>query len=407
MERIIQLQPLPHEIDGKTLTRKCRIEWRDGGRVLSHQSLWFEMDAIDDFPEEKDSDSYLLALLFDAMLEKRDIVVKGSVSKKLLSNLVEYQAVWQAWLPDLYTRVEIMADQVREDETPKPGAVCAFSGGVDATFTVWRHSQKKWSHRSQDIKMGAMVHGFDIPLRDAEAFANAKRKASETLMSLNIPICSMRTNYRQIAKVNWEYTHAAALVAALNNLKKQAGVCLVGSSFPYDSLPVPWGSSPIADPLLSSGDFEIMHDGASHNRVWKVAEIAAWKTGVENLRVCWQGSHKDRNCGKCEKCLRTICGFLATGHEIPSCFPNDNDLLKNLKNIKHLSDRTKTFWKGILAAANERDIDEPWVRVVSRLVSKKTIREQILPLDSRRRNLAKKLYRKAMNYKDPGHSAVN
>src|SRR5262249_4815661 len=161
--------------------------------------------------------------------------------------------------------------------------------GVDGTFSVWRHARCRNGFRSQNIALCTMVHGFDIPLEEATAYSTAFARARYTLQSLPLPLLPLKTNARQVINVNWEHVVAASLVAALQNFKGMAGTCLVGSSEPYHSLILPWGSNPITDTLLSSGSFAVLHDGASHSRTRKVAEISDWKEGCANLRVCWQG----------------------------------------------------------------------------------------------------------------------
>ncbi len=36
--------------------------------------------------------------------------------------------------------------------------------------------------------------------------------------------------------------------------------------------------------------------------------------------MCWEGVDQGRNCGVCEKCIRTKLNFLAAGIESPECF---------------------------------------------------------------------------------------
>ena len=190
----------------------------------------------------------------------------------------------------------------------------------------------KCGYRSQTINLCSIVHGFDIPLNDKIAFNNAVHRSTNTLNDLNVEITPIKTNFRELSKVTWVHSFACALVATLSNFKSVAGTCIVGSSEPYDSLIIPWGSSPITEHLLSSGEFNVIHDGACHSRTEKVAEIKEWKTGIQNLRVCWEGDLKDRNCGICEKCMRTKLNFLAIKADIPSAFPT-SDIMKELNNI--------------------------------------------------------------------------
>lgn len=91
-------------------------------------------------PEDDDCDAYLLATLLPAMQMRAAIHVHGSVSRELLANLTELQYVWNKWLPDRYFLIDIQVDCMREQDWHVGGAIAAFSGGVDAQFTVYRHA---------------------------------------------------------------------------------------------------------------------------------------------------------------------------------------------------------------------------------------------------------------------------
>ncbi|MGS0725213.1 hypothetical protein ACVBKF_03420 [Shewanella sp. 0m-11] len=370
MKSII-LEPLAHKIAGEYCERQCKITRTEQDGSANETLLWFQFDKNITPPQDEDCDSYLLATIMDAMKEKRHIEVKGSVSKELLSNLVEYQAAWSKWLPETYQSINITCQQVREQQAKVDGAICAFSGGVDATFSVWMHSQKRNSYRSQDIKLCSLVHGFDIPIEDETAFSNARNTIHETLSNIDLTLFPIKTNFRKISRVNWEHSHACALVSTLSNFKNSAGTCIIGSSEPYDALVIPWGSSPITDHLLSSGDFSVVHDGASYNRTEKVKGITDWQAGLSNLRVCWQGDLKDRNCGKCEKCVRTKLNFLAVNAPIPSCFPQ-SDIIQDLQKVKLKNKVSLSEWQGILTYAQHHGINEPWVIQVANIIHKKT-----------------------------------
>jgi len=386
----ITIEPLGHTTRNDDSERRCFVLEDDGDVGENRAELWFRFNKEIALPDDNDCDAYLLAVIMDAMRRKQNVHVKGSVSGYLLSNLVEYQSAWAKWLPDIYSQVDVVCDRVRETEGKVPGAVCAFSGGVDASFSVWRHSQSKWSHRSKDVKLCAIVHGFDIPLPDELAFAGAAARAEETLHDLGIPLLQVKTNYRSLSKLSWEHSFSCALVAVLNNLKGHVGTCLIGSSEPYDSLVIPWGSSPITDHLLSSGDFEVIHDGASHSRTEKIRELMEWNAGVENLRVCWEGELKDRNCGRCEKCVRTKLNFLAAGHEIPSCFPT-SDILEDLRHIRLQNETVRAEWLQIYEYAKANNISSPWVRQVRSVVNKRPLADRRLPRGSFRREAVKRL----------------
>jgi len=390
---LIQLVPLEHEITNNSFVRRCKIKRTNSDGLEDEIDFWFKIDKSVSLPQDDDCDAYLLAIVMDAMKENKNIEVKGGVSKQLLSNIVEYQAAWNKWLPNIYSQIDITCDYIRDDIKKVPGAICAFSGGVDSTFSVWRHSQLKCSHRSQKINLSSIVHGFDIPLNDKTAFNNARSRSQKALSDVGINLMPIETNYRRISRVNWEHSFSCALVATLSNFKNVAGTCIVGSSEPYDSLVIPWGSSPITDHLLSSGEFVVIHDGASHSRTEKVKEISTWKAGAENLRVCWQGDLKDRNCGVCEKCVRTKLNFLAVKAPIPTCFPKSN-IINDLNGVALNNDVVRAEWRQLYEIAGKNRIEEPWVQKLPAIINRKTIIERVLPKGSTRREIIKNLTRR-------------
>ena len=369
---LLTIYPIENRIHNNLIKRSCFFTRTNKGKESKKQCLWFEFPHIESIPADNDCDSYVIALLMLAMKENRTIIVNGSVSHSLLSNLTEFQYVWNKFDNKEYEIIDIIPTSIKDcPEKKLSGAICAFSGGVDSTFTVWRHTQKLASYRSQNLNLSCMVHGFDIPLDDRKAFDSAFNKAKVTLNSLNLDLLPLKTNFREVVRVRWGHAHATALVAALSQFKCIIGTCLIGSSDPYNKLCLPWGSSPLTDHLLGADNFTVIHDGSSHSRTEKVHEISNWDLGVQNLRVCWQGEHKDRNCGKCETCLRTKVNFLASGNEIPSCFPLSNNLEHKLSQLNLKKDIIKTEWIQILDYIKEHKVKGKWVNSISNLIDKK------------------------------------
>ncbi len=67
---------------------------------------------------------------------KRSIHVEGPVSWRLMQNLEEFQMAFAAWF-DRFHVVDLTAQsEVRSTKKEGDRAVVAFSGGVDACFSV-------------------------------------------------------------------------------------------------------------------------------------------------------------------------------------------------------------------------------------------------------------------------------
>ena len=71
-------------------------------------------------------------------------------------------------------------------------------------------------------------------------------------------------------------------------------------------------SHPLIDPYYSGAGLQIRHEDLTKSRLDKVRIVANWHEGLQNMRVCgpnWPGE----NCGRCEKCIRTMLELLALG----------------------------------------------------------------------------------------------
>ena len=78
------------------------------------------------------------------------------------------------------------------------------------------------------------------------------------------------------------------------------------------ALPTVYGSHPLLDPCYGSAALSIHHDGVRYSRLDKVGILAGWDVGLQHLRVCTRPNHPDvLNCGRCEKCTRTMLEPLA------------------------------------------------------------------------------------------------
>lgn len=80
------------------------------------------------------------------------------------------------------------------------------------------------------------------------------------------------------------------------------------------------------DPLWSSELTEIEHDGCEATRVDKAAYVSGYELPMDWLRVCHKNPDSVYNCGRCEKCLRTMITLRIVGAlERCKTFPNDLD----------------------------------------------------------------------------------
>jgi hypothetical protein len=158
----------------------------------------------------------------------------------------------------------------------------------------------------------------------------------------------------------WMYKlHGAALSAVAHAFSKRFGRVYVGSTvnIPYID---PWGSHPLLDPNYSSSNLQIQHDSIRLSRLDKVHVIADWEAALRNLRVCTMNPPDQLNCGKCEKCIRTMTELLALGKlaQAPS-FPVHDVSPELLSTIEITTDHQEAWYLetiGPLVACGRSDL---------------------------------------------------
>jgi hypothetical protein len=335
--------------------------WTRTGVVIEHpweprQTLWYSVQLPEGWTLSQSSDALVLVPLFKAMRVGGSLQVEGELSPSLLANLEEYQQVMACWYRGRFRPVEIVPEREAEQPAGPEGALTAFSGGVDSCFTAYRHVQGLAGRQTQRLVAGVMAHGFDIPIAEDEGFKAAADKAEALLATLGLPLVRMASNVREVEHA-WDDMMAAPIASCLTLLQPNSRIGLIPSSEPYHYLGPHWGTGPLIDRLLSSTSMRIVHDGAGFSRPEKIREIGEWPAAMRDLRVCWKGVHRDRNCCRCSKCALTILGFRAVGLGRPSCFPED----VSDRHIRTISWVYPPDVRQVLDAANERGVSVSWV----------------------------------------------
>ena len=378
--KTLELKPNPPIVLDNHIRFSCRLTRRSAERTESISELWYEIPKESDISwKSEDVEPYLIATILLAMQEGRRVVARGTVSAELLSNLTEFCDVWNSCLPGLFKKVDIVCENIENDENIKPinKAIAGFSGGLDATFLVWRHITKQAGYRTQPLSCCAMIYGFDIPLSHDKFFSMCFAKAKETLDTVGLPLVSIRTNIREVVPVRLEDSGGTLLVSSLQFLKSKFDVALIASCMSYGELVIPYATSPLTDHLLSSSRLKVLHDGAGYSRFEKAKCITEWNEGVLNLRVCLNPEDISLlNCGRCEKCVRTMACSVVNRLPIPKCLNGSLDVLNTrIKTLKLHSLNHALQWAHLMKQAKQNKIHDPWVKWIPRLLVKYKIRQ--------------------------------
>jgi len=356
----IHLWPEEPTIQEGFITTGFTLEYPQGDRFLA----WYRLPEVYSNWITKGSNPFVLGALFTAMRTASDLVTHGKVSPILLQNLEEFQSAYASWYPQLYNRIDIQADIEKEQErSATTAAISTFSGGVDSCFTAWRHRKGKAGRSTRDLRAGLILHGFDIPIGRITTFERVTRKVKILLDSLNMEMIPMTFNLKKLGG-NLIHTQGTFLGSCMSLLQGGFVTGIIPSTNSYANLNIRYGTNPITDHLLSSETFSIVHDNCSYSRSEKVREISNWPEALDHLRVCLREdrSERDKNCCRCEKCVRTILEFRSLGLGLPPCFEKDisaNHImsLKYNKNFIY-------FYKEIIKDSKKSKVSGLWVGAI-------------------------------------------
>ncbi|MEM8941147.1 MAG: hypothetical protein AAGC91_03275 [Pseudomonadota bacterium] len=349
----------------KTYNNEAELSAILEGDGFSRRTLWFRVPESFSAQLSESSDPFVIATIFLAMRCGGRVHVHGQVSSSLLENLEEFMAAWRSWRPERYNEVSLHADAEQEPAkgAPTDRAISMFSGGVDSCFTAFRHANSICGRRTQNLQTSLMVHGFDIPIDEGRAFAVAFERSKRITDSVDIKLVPVATNFRAVVDLPWRDVFGAGLASCLHVFAKAYDVAIIPSSYTYRTATFPYGSNAITDPLLSSASLRILYDGAETKRFEKIRQLLDWPEATENLRVCWQGDQKDRNCGQCEKCIRNILAFRALEFGLPGCF--DQDISDEQIYSLRVSGSALDALRSVGVEVDKTGSREPWVKALN------------------------------------------
>jgi hypothetical protein len=275
--------------------------------------VWYEVsdEFADGFSET--ANPWLLVMLPYALERGGTIETDLPADPMLLENLGGIIAILRDWYPRLKP-VEIEARAVPPTVMPDRTA-SFFSGGIDSWFTALRHSEQAGHVSIGHVDDFITVWGFDVPLTAPGEFntmMEALRPAAEALDKSSVQVTTNLRAPRSIWSKQWgTLTHGAGLASVGLALEKRYRTLLIGSSHSYDKL-IHWGSHPMIDPLFSTMNMRVVHDGAPFNRVEKTILVSNSDLALSKLRVCW-ARNTASNCCLCEKCYRTMATLEISG----------------------------------------------------------------------------------------------
>ncbi|WP_152559904.1 hypothetical protein [Hymenobacter sp. IS2118] len=278
------------------------------------QLFYFDVPAAYSGHLYESYDCFLAGAIIPAFFagEKR-IKIAGEICPVLKKGLL-YNMSWLAYWYKPGTAIPEIQSQIKTsyELSEERHAASFLSGGIDSLSTLRLNQLDFPEGHPQRIKDGVMVFGFDIAGREheknhEEQFEIALRALGNIARGSDINLIPVYTNIRHLNDdISFWMTksHGAALAAVGLFLSNKINSIYIGSSYDIANMQ-PWGSHPVLDNNFSSQYLNVHHDGAELSRLEKTEIVANWNLGLNNIRVC-VANDGVLNCGKCEKCVRTM-----------------------------------------------------------------------------------------------------
>jgi hypothetical protein len=337
-------------------TEKARVIatliWENCDRP--QQEVYFETTA--EFADDlvPNPNAWLLASALVAMrYGETRIAIDVPISAEVKDGLINSMKCLINWHGEGRKVIPIEAPLLKEVQyTNKPSRAGAlFSGGIDALAMVRDNHLNFAPDHPRHIKDGILVYGVlegedeDDP---SPSFQNVVNGVTAMAEDVGIKLIQVSTNaYAHFRDLDsdfrfWRFEyHGSFLAAIAHAIAPRLSVASIASTYDFANLE-PWGSHPLLDPLYSTSSLQIRHENAALSRLEKTQLVGEWDLALKHLRVCNEKesySQGNYNCGKCEKCVRTMTAFLSLGQlDQISTFKEKTVSKEKLVNTCYLSD---------------------------------------------------------------------
>jgi hypothetical protein len=287
------------------------------------------------------ADAAFASCLIPAMLLGQELRIDESflLSADLEANLTQFQQLYSTWFGDIHkTDMHIEPDQIRAQPIETKGNAVFYSGGIDASYSFFE--------LKAEIDHLIFCLGLDIQLNETERCRKALEGAQQFAGHYGKNLIVIETNFRAAFS---ELSAKQCQVVLLITYSLALGLRRLYVPASHDALELePYRTHPMTDPLLTNGATEVIHHGMA-SRVEKTLLMATSAQALAFLRVC--NDSDQFNCGKCEKCLRTMATLCAIGKQ-STALPVLDDVTK-LRRVRIWSPGKYHMWHDIQCCAEQ------------------------------------------------------
>ena len=348
------------------------------------QDIYFETTTEYESDFHLNPNTFLLACTLPAMrYGETRIALSEPICSEVKDGLISAMRCLIEWHQGDRRVIDIQAPLQTEvpfiDKPKRSGAF--FSGGIDALAMLRDNHLNFHPNHPRRIQDGILVYGILQGETESDpSFQNVVNAVSAVAKDAGINLIQVSTNaYASFRDLDpdfkfWRLEYIGSFLAAIaHSFVPRFTTISIASTYDYANLD-PWGSHPLLDPLYGNLSLQIRHENPALSRLEKTKLVGEWDVALKHLRVCNEKSSYSRgnyNCGKCDKCVKTMTALLALGLLDKTTTFKETDVSKELLvNNCYLSDAygESTYLELIepLSKLGRQDLVEGIERIIRR-----------------------------------------
>lgn len=294
------------------------------------KTLWYEVEARYADSLNTRSDAFVVALLYWAMLYHQDITCDAPLTTQLHFQLQEVLMPLLASKSTHFKAVSIHAPLTSEPMKTQGAVGTGCSCGIDSFNVIATHLNSPWPQfKLTHIATFSVGHFYErIDNEETMNIVKAsEERAARVAKELNLDIVHVRSNYNDEFPQVITYVTSFADMACVHALAGLFGTYFYASSgsgeleFDNRESKDSSGYDIVSLPNFSTPSLQLYVDGAVEKRWQKMERVTKFPLAKKMLNVCCQElrncGHSDgvtnRNCGICDKCLRTLLDLEVIG----------------------------------------------------------------------------------------------
>jgi len=261
-----------------------------------------------------------------------DIKTDLLISSQTLAAVRKFNDLMMIWNPRKIYPISIFANNIYDapGTDPNSNGLLCLSGGVDSTFSAIT--------ARPDIRLthGMLVAGLDYSDTQNAGFQSLSERLDKFSQKTGYEFFTTETTLRHMG-IHWEMLNLPLLAMCLSFHSSVFGRGIVSSDYTAGTELAchPFHNSGPAANALSTSNFPILHLGQETVRSAKVIAIANDPRDLlASISVCNKADGGRKNCGICEKCIRTKLNLMCGGFERPDLFAQNPDLATLVDRLK-------------------------------------------------------------------------